>query len=376
MAKPELTGNASDHLKLGVGSAGRGDLEAVAHLLSLKPGWLSRRGSHGRSMIWEAAYRGRLEVVRYLVKAGADIHAYGGHYTPMRGLELSPHGAALFKRHAAVVEELVERGAEYEIHTAAYIGDLDRVRELVEMNPELLEAAAPLHPAEQHFPSATPLCYALAWQHMPVILYLLERGAVVEPHSGDFLDRAAENVALLQLLLDHGADPGALEAPLSTDPEVVAFYARHGKQADPNETDDGWPALVYIVRGDRGGNPDEVRELLEQGADVHIRNYKGKTALHVGAKAGFVPALEILLEHGADPNAADPTGETPLHEVVRSTIKRVERRVGVVELLLAHGADPTIENQSGESPLDLARRSRRDDTSRLADLLVAAAGAR
>lgn len=41
MSRPELTGNSSDHLELGVESAARGDLEAVEHLLALRPDWLN-----------------------------------------------------------------------------------------------------------------------------------------------------------------------------------------------------------------------------------------------------------------------------------------------------------------------------------------------
>ena len=54
-----LTGNASDFLKIGVAAAGRGDFDTLRAVLAERPQWLYRVGSHGRTMLWEAAYRGQ-----------------------------------------------------------------------------------------------------------------------------------------------------------------------------------------------------------------------------------------------------------------------------------------------------------------------------
>ena len=75
-------GKASDFLKIGVAAAARGDIEAVREILKSRPKWIHRVGSHGRTMLWEAAHKGRLEMVRYLVRRKADINACGTHYTP------------------------------------------------------------------------------------------------------------------------------------------------------------------------------------------------------------------------------------------------------------------------------------------------------
>ena len=47
-----------DFLKIVVAAAGRGDLEAVCELVDEKPNWIHTVGSHGRTMLWEASYRG------------------------------------------------------------------------------------------------------------------------------------------------------------------------------------------------------------------------------------------------------------------------------------------------------------------------------
>ena len=66
MPKAQLTGKQSDFLKIVVAAAGRGDLEAVCELVDEKPNWIHTVGSHGRTMLWEASYRGKKDVVRFL----------------------------------------------------------------------------------------------------------------------------------------------------------------------------------------------------------------------------------------------------------------------------------------------------------------------
>ena len=118
-----LTGKSSDFLKIGVAAAGRGDLDTVSAALAERPDWLRRIGSHGRTMLWEAAYWGRGAMVDYLAERGADIDARGCHFTPLL-VEVSPYCAARVKNHDAVAQGLLARGAVVDACTAAYLGDV------------------------------------------------------------------------------------------------------------------------------------------------------------------------------------------------------------------------------------------------------------
>lgn len=75
MPKAQLTGKQSDFLKIVVAAAGRGDLEAVCELVDEKPNWIHTVGSHGRTMLWEASYRGKKDVVRFLGECGNELSA-------------------------------------------------------------------------------------------------------------------------------------------------------------------------------------------------------------------------------------------------------------------------------------------------------------
>ena len=61
-------------------------------------------------MLWEAAWRGKLEMVKYLAERGADIDARGTHYTPYF-VEVSCYCVARHRGHGGVARLLLKRGA-------------------------------------------------------------------------------------------------------------------------------------------------------------------------------------------------------------------------------------------------------------------------
>ena len=335
---PALTGRASDFLKIAVAAAGRGDLETVREVLAQRPAWIGRAGSHGRTMLWEAAYRGRLAMVDYLLDRGADIDACGCHFTPLL-VEISPFCAARHKGHDDVADRLLERGAATDIYTAAFLGDGEAVSGHLDREPGLARAEKAQH--DDGLP-VTVLHHAVSAGHLPIVEMLLARGADPRP-CGDWLIRFAlwrERADILEALIEAGADPAGGEVPRSgiTHPGILEVLARHGVQVDVNQAEGGWPPLVFQSRGDRGGNVDRVRALLDLGADLDGRNHKGETALHCAARAGFDGIVALLLDRGADADAADDRGETPLQAAQRSRVKNRKGLAAVVGLLTEAGA--------------------------------------
>uniref|UniRef100_A0A8D2PT04 Protein phosphatase 1 regulatory subunit 16A n=1 Tax=Zosterops lateralis melanops TaxID=1220523 RepID=A0A8D2PT04_ZOSLA len=57
----------------------------------------------------------------------------------------------------------------------------------------------------------------------------------------------------------------------------------------------------------------EIRELIQDGADLDVPRAHGATLLHVAAANGYMEAAELLLEHRARPDARDHDGWQPLH---------------------------------------------------------------
>ena len=106
MVDIKFPGKASDFLKVPTAAVACGDLKAVDSILDAQPQWLSRTGSHGRTMLWEAAHRGKLAMVEYLAARGADINACGTHYIPYF-VEVSCYCIARYKNRDDVADFLL-----------------------------------------------------------------------------------------------------------------------------------------------------------------------------------------------------------------------------------------------------------------------------
>ena len=363
MPKVRFPGKASDFLKIGVAAAARGDVEAVRAILRERPEWLMRIGSHGRTILWEASHRGKFEMVRYIVRRGADIDACGTHYTPYF-VEISCYCIARHKKHDDVADLLLEKGAKIDLHTVAFLGDCEGVKRILKQDPKLLHEG---HPQSAPAPWATPLCYALRGGDVETVKVLIERGAKIKGNENPFFIAANNNVDKVRLLLEHGADPRELPSIYKDEGELFELVSSYG--AKPRDAANCSGDLVYLCRGDRGGNPGEVKRLLSLGADVGFQDRKGKTALHRAARAGFVETMAVLLDHGASVETEDPSGETPLFDVIRSTIKSTENKNAAVRLLLKAGADPHHANPRGETPLSIAESARHPAAKDLAKML-------
>ena len=382
MAKVQLTGNQSDFLKIVVAAVGRGDLDTVRELLEDNPAWIHTVGSHGRTMLWEAAYRGKLEMVQFLLERGADINLPGCYHIQHR-LEITPYCVARYEGRGSVADYLLEQGATIDIHTAAYLGDYDKVHSHLDKDPRLinkeylqavmLPAGKPHTFEHRETAWATPLCYAIVGRNPRIVELLISRGAIIEPYSERFLDYAVsmDLLAITMLLLNNGADPNKAPRILDDGFEMSRLLKSYGvPPKDINAQNDmGWPPLVYACRGDNGEHPSAVLRLLYLGANVDVRNYKGKTALHCAAKAGFLSVIDLLIEKGATIDAPDNNGETALFEAIRSTIKDGEKQRAAIEVLLVKGADPNFKNRKGLTPLKVAQRMRRADAGRIVELL-------
>ncbi len=140
-----------------------------------------------------------------------------------------------------IVRLLLERGATCDLAVAAALGDADQVRQILDVEPERIRETRPS--------GRRPLSAAFESGHDDIAGLLLERGADPnwpEPTApkGRSLPVAASagNLALVKLLLAHGADPDSGVASSGTavsagaTPEIRALLEAHGGTNDPYDT--------------------------------------------------------------------------------------------------------------------------------------------
>jgi len=189
--------------------ARRGNLAAVKAHLKREPSLLlAKSGGHNRTFLWEATRGNQRKVVEYLLAAGADPNVPGRIRSEVVVL-LKPYCVARHFGHNDLTGLLLEAGTVIDIYSACFLGDLKRVRRLLQANRSLLTE-------EQEDDSVwrvTPLHYALAGGHQKVVRLLIDAGAPVRKYTRLLSNTAVRmnHPELLPVLLDAGADKQLLK---------------------------------------------------------------------------------------------------------------------------------------------------------------------
>jgi ankyrin repeat protein len=168
------------------------------------------------------------------------------------------------------------------------------------------------------------------------------------PKPRDTIDGAE----LVKALLEHGANPNArLSAP-------ILDRVHNDANSDAALGDGATP----LMRAAKQADVAIMQLLLDHHADPALATKKGATALMfaasrsggfrgVGARASeddALKAVSLCLDRGAPVNAVDDTGQTALHLAVATGPD------SIVRLLAEKGADLFLKDQRGRTPLDVA----------------------
>ncbi len=342
--------------------AARGQAEALKRHLEAEPGVLDDP-RHSAIVLVEAALRGHTQVVAMLLDRGVDANLP----SPLASdIMMTAHCAARCRKKEETAGFLLERGAVYDVFSACFLGDLDRVSELLEEEPGLVNAH---DPACDLLP-VTPLHHAVYRGHEPVARFLFDRGAEAGVNSTALIGYAAGRgrATLVRLLLENGADASRIGCGRWVlDSEESALLIAHG--ADDNYPEGKWIWTACTGNNSQRDDPAYVQALLDKGARIDTI-LRGAGALHFAAKAGFTGVMKVLLDNGAPVDAQSEKGETPLFFALKAGPRA--DMVKSVELLLSRGADPTHEDNQGKTPLAIARRMKRPVKDRIVALFEAA----
>ena len=165
---------------------------------------------------------------------------------------------SLYRGRNDLVQLFLDRGHRLTFHEAAALGDVDRMREVLDADPSLLDAFG-----DDGF---NALGLAVFFRHPEVARLLIDRGADVVAPARNAMKVAPVHAAatqgdreMMQLLLEHGADPNARQQM------------------------DYTPLHSSANRGD----DETARLLVARGADPRAKAGDGKSPADVARERGF-----------------------------------------------------------------------------------------
>lgn len=344
------------------------DLDEMRRLLDAAPELLRIGDQRSNQPIHWATMTRQLDVIDELLARGADVNS--ARFDGARPLQLV-NGDYHFRGWCdvpkdwpttplQVLEHLRERGADCDICTACYIGDIARVRELLDEDPSFANRVATY--VTYYLGSGTPLKNAAANGHLEIVELLLERGA--DPNlpeegiapQGHALYSAVANkhLAVAKLLLAHGAyanpevesSADALSRAITNDDQpmielLCSYGAARAVHLLGYYGDVKTAAAMFQANASLANDPEALANAASEGQDAFVRlmlryeptlperlNFPGWA---VGAKSRELN--ELLFKHGMNPSQPDWLLITPLHQFAR------KGNVDGAAQFIDHGAD-------------------------------------
>ena len=302
------------------------DDTALKQLLSKQPELINRRGPHGRTFLFEAIRRRKIETAKWLLKRGSNPNLTGC-YNSETFVQLNSLAAARYYADADMEHLLQRYGAHWDIWRAAFCNETNRVFSFLAKEPELLNSED--SGDEIYFHS--PLSFAVAGGQLELAKELFELGSELTQYGVQLLFIAShlERIDIVQWLIACGACATDADASLwqsTRDLTILKLLVGNGLSANQRPYSDLTP-LHYACRGDKGENVEKVKLLLALGAHLNAVGPKHRTPLHYAAIAGYDRTVQELLAADVDQQIQDENGCTPLDLAIS------KNRQGVINLL-------------------------------------------
>jgi ankyrin repeat protein len=321
------------------------DVKRMRQLHDEQPELVGKGDHRSNQPIHWAAMTRQLDAIDDLLRRGADInaqrmdgarpiHVTNGDYF-YRGWRDVPRLWPVTP--ARVMDHLKARGAFIDLPTACHTGDIERARELLREDPS---RANMLGEHEGYYLGAgAPLSNAAAAGRMDIVQLLLDHGA--DPNlpeeqyapKGKALYSAVYHghYEIAKLLLERGAFPNPpvessgdalwVSREWRPDKRMEQLLLSYGATPPQQHRDEDWPVRAHnwlrispLHDAARKGDLREAKKLIAAGADLTARDdHIRSTPLAWAAKYGQRKMVKFLLKCGAPKRLPDdPPWATPL----------------------------------------------------------------
>ena len=361
-----------------------GELSKVQAALEQNNSLAGSADDTGDTALHQAVEANQLDVVNELLDRGASADA-------KRADGVRPINLALRKNNRPLAEKLLARGAEYNIYIAACFGDFDYISNALANDPSLanFEDSAHVH----------PLTAAVDRKDMALVKLLLDHGANPSlPEEGAPLGQPlwkavyTKQHEIAKLLLEHGANPNT--APESSGPAIM--HARGDEFLTKLLIDYGADTNASELREFElliGENKLlEVEEVLKRSPELMKASeaFWAEGILAGPANGNRREMIELLMRYGATVPDASKWGpyyyfkhyetaklllergmnpnHTNWHHVTMLHYMAQQGEVEKAKLLLDYGADiDAVDEEYQSTPLGFAARWGRKE---IASLLI------
>ena len=305
-------------------AADRGNKKIVCLLLE-RDAKMDEQAKNGATALIAAAFKGRVDAVSLLLEKGADIK-----------LKNKEEETALDLASGDSVKKILKQAETDDAFlTAVKGGNKDEVEKLLDVGANI---------NEQDKDGLTALMAAASKGRVDVVSLLLENGADIKLKNKEeetALDFARigliKEIILRQVVLNRGL----LNTVKESKKGEVANWLNQGAQVNVKDDRGRTPLMVAAYCG----NEEIVELLFGYGAAVEARDGNGYTALIIAADKGKEKIVELLLGHSAAVDVKNRLGSSALMRASSNGHK------DVVGALLAKGADVDSKDSQGRTPL-------------------------